>query len=166
MKVVVNASPLITLSIIDRLDLFRSLFEETIVPEQVYNEVVVQGSGQPGAAALARAKWIQVLSLDIKPTVEPMLLGLDEGELAVLLLAQQIDPDWVIIDERRARRVAMAMGLPVKGTLGILLTAALADLISKESVLDDIVKLLDAGIRIGPKWQEWLQTELDKDLES
>jgi predicted nucleic acid-binding protein len=29
----------------------------------------------------------------------------------------------VIIDERLARRVAQAMGLPVKGTLGILLAA-------------------------------------------
>lgn len=48
--------------------------------------------------------------------IEPLLLGLDAGELEVLLLARQIEPDWVIIDERLARRVAFAMGLPVKGT--------------------------------------------------
>jgi predicted nucleic acid-binding protein len=52
-----------------------------------------------------------------------MLLGLDSGELSVLLLAQKIQPDWVIIDEQLAQRVAQAMGLPVKGTLGILLAA-------------------------------------------
>jgi len=30
-------------------------------------------------------------------TIEPMLMGLDLGELQVLLLANEIKPDWVII---------------------------------------------------------------------
>lgn len=48
-----------------------------------------------------------------------MLLGLDTGELQVLLLAQEVHADWVIIDERLGRRIARVMNLPVKGTVGI-----------------------------------------------
>jgi predicted nucleic acid-binding protein len=39
-------------------------------------------------------------------TFEPLLLGLDIGEIEVLLLARELAPDWVLIDERLGRRVA------------------------------------------------------------
>ncbi len=125
MNVVVNATPLIALSLVGQLSLLREMFDAVIVPRAVYEEVVTDGYGQPGAAELAQASWIQVVSPASAVTLEPMLLGLDSGELSVLLLAQEIRPDWVIIDERLARRVAQAMGLPVKGTLGILLASGM-----------------------------------------
>lgn len=77
-----------------------------------------------------------------------------------ILLARQIEPDWVSIDERLARRVAFAMGLPVKGTLGILLAAVLAGLLSRQEALDDLPRLLARGIRIAPRWQQWFRAEL------
>ena len=89
-----------------------------------------------------------------------MLLGLDSGELSVLLLAQEIRPDWVIIDERLARRVAQAMGLPVKGTLSILLAAVWAGLLTRHTTLDALEQLLSAGIRISPRWQHWFRSEV------
>jgi predicted nucleic acid-binding protein len=91
-----------------------------------------------------------------------MLLGLDAGEVEVLLLAREHRPDWVLIDERQGRRVARAMGLPVKGTLGILLAAVLAGLLSKSEALDAMQRLLEQGIRISPQWQAWLQEEMEK----
>lgn len=50
MKAIVNATPLIALALINRLDLLRVLFDEVVVPAEVYNEVVVQGAGKPGAS--------------------------------------------------------------------------------------------------------------------
>jgi predicted nucleic acid-binding protein len=78
-----------------------------------------------------------------------------------LLLARETQPDWVVIDERLGRRVAQALELPVKGTLGILLAAALAGLVFGQEVLAAIPKLVDQGIRISPRWQVWLQQELE-----
>ena len=98
-----------------------------------------------------------------EPTIEPMLLGLDAGEMDVLLLAREIAPDWVLIDERQGRRIAQAMNLPVKGTLGILLAAVLAGLMSKEEALNGMQQLVTRGIRISPQWQTWLEKELEKD---
>lgn len=162
MNAIVNATPLIALSLIDRLDLLRTLFDDVIVPAEVYNEVVAQGAGKPGAEALARADWLQVVPSPSVSAIDPMLTGLDAGEMAVLLLARQLHPDWVVIDERQARRVAFALELPVKGTLGILLAAALAGLLTRQEVLQDLQDLLNAGIRIGPRWQSWLRTEVEQ----
>ena len=77
MKVVVNATPLIALSLISRLELLRQLFTEILVPPAVSEEVAIRGAGQPGAAALANANWVQVQSPEASPTLEPLLLGLD-----------------------------------------------------------------------------------------
>jgi len=47
--IVSNASPLIGIARIDKLDLLRQLYGELIIPEAVWHEVVVRGIGQPGA---------------------------------------------------------------------------------------------------------------------
>lgn len=161
MKVVVNATPLISLALLGRLSLLKQMFEEVIVPLAVHEEVVVHGVGRPGSEALAAADWLAVMPIDASVAIEPLLLGLDAGELEVLLLARQITPDWVIVDERLARSVAFALGLPVKGTLGILLAAVLAGLLSKEQALADLNELVERGIRIAPRWRKWFERELE-----
>ncbi len=55
MQVVVNATPLIDLALINRLELLPALFEDVIVPRAVYEEVALHGSGRAGAAALIHA---------------------------------------------------------------------------------------------------------------
>ena len=162
MKAIANATPLIALALLERLDLLRNLFDEVIVPVAVYDEVVTNAYGRPGAALIRQVDWLQLASPGVQLTIEPMLLGLDPGETAVLLLARESDPDWVLVDERQARRVARAMGLPVKGTLGILLSVALSGLLSREEALEDMKRLVDSGIRVSPRWQAWLKQELDK----
>jgi len=160
MKAVVNATPLICLAVLGRLSLLKEMFYEVIVPRAVYKEVVRGDPGKPGADAIVQAKWLKFVSVDVSITIEPLLLGLDAGELEVLLLARQIAPDWVIIDERLARRVAFAMGLPIKGTLGVMLAAVLAGLLSKQEALDDLRELVERGIRIAPRWQNWFEREI------
>lgn len=162
MRAIVNATPLIALALVDQLDLLPQIFSEITVPTTVYDEVVGQGLERPGAQAIAQTQWLQVMAPTAVSTVEPLLLGLDRGELDVLLLAQEQDPDWVIIDERQARRAARAMGLPVKGTVGVLLTIGLSGLRSKEELLNDLEGMIRRGIRVSPQLQSWLKQELEK----
>lgn len=161
MKVVVNATPLIALSLINQLELLNELFDEVLVPPAVYEEVVIQGTGQPGAAELACVTWIQVQAPSTSSTIEPLLLELDIGELQVLLLAQEVQADWVIIDERLGRRTAQAMNFPVKGTVGIMLAACQAGLLSKTVAMDAVVQLSQQGIRISSQVVAWFKAELD-----
>ena len=161
MKVVVNATPLIALSLINQLELLNQLFDEVIIPDAVYQEVVISGASKPGAIELKNASWIQVQSVTPSSTIEPLLLGLDRGELQVILLAISIKPDWVIIDEKLARRVAKVMGLSVKGTVGILLAGFHAGYLSKQETLDSLQQLVNNGIRLSSKIINWVKTELD-----
>ncbi len=161
MKVVVNATPLIALSLINQLELLNQLFDEVIIPDAVYQEVVISGASKPGAIELKNASWIQVQSVTPSSTIEPLLLGLDRGELQVILLAISIKPDWVIIDEKLARRVAKVIGLSVKGTVGILLAGFHAGYLSQEETLDSLQQLVNNGIRLSSQIINWVKTELD-----
>lgn len=161
MKVVVDSTPLIALSLIDQLSLLPQLFDEVLVPPAVYDEVAMQGTNRPGATALASCAWVHVQNPQISPGLEPMLLGLDPGETQTILLAQEVQPDWVLMDERLGRRIAHAMGLPVKGTVGILLAAFHAGLIAKADASNALQQLVQKGIRIAPKVIDWFETELE-----
>jgi predicted nucleic acid-binding protein len=46
--------------------------------------------------------------------------GLGAGELSAVLLARETGADVILLDERKARRYAVAQGLPVFGCIGIL----------------------------------------------
>lgn len=131
-RAVVNAGPLVALSLADRLDLLPALFKEFWIPEAVYREVAVAGLGRPGAAALADAAWIG----RVRPAPEPdplLVAELDPGEAAVISLARASIPCMAIIDERRGRRIAQGVyGLPVKGTAGLLVEAG------RRGLLDDL----------------------------
>lgn len=161
MRVVVNATPLIALSLVDRLDLLHRLFEEVIVPSAVHEEIIAKDTSQPGVLALRSATWIKVVSLKASLTIEPLLLGLDIGELQVLLLAREVDPDWVLIDERLGRRVAKAIGLPVKGTVGILLAAFHGGFLTRAEALEAVHQLVAGGIRISARVIDWFVGELN-----
>jgi len=161
MKIVVNSTPLIALSLINQLELLNQLFDEVIIPAAVYQEVAISGTSKPGAIELNNASWIQVQSVTPVSNIEPLLLGLDRGELEVILLAISIKPNWVIIDEKLARRVAKVMGLSVKGTVGILLAGFHAGYMSKQETLDSLQQLIEHGIRLNSQIISWVKSELD-----
>jgi len=41
------------------------------------------------------------------------------------------------------------------------LSAVIVGLLSKEQALSDLLRLLDQGIRISPRWQAWFRSEID-----
>lgn len=157
---VVNSTPLIALSLVGHLELLHALFDELLVPVSVYEEIVLQGRGRPGAREIAQADWLIVRNPETVSPLPAELLGLDQGELDVILLAQELQADWVLIDEKLARRIARAMGLQVKGTLGLLLLGHRMGLISKEEGLDAVRALAQSSIRLSPKLVHWFETQV------
>jgi len=142
-RAVVNAGPLVALSLLDRLDLLPALFAECWVPQTVFNEVAVAGVGKPGAKSLQAADWLA--RVRVSPIPDPLLvMELDAGEAEVISLARQLSPCVAILDERRGRRIAQHVyGLPVKGTAGILVEAHRRGLIS--GVRPPLLELRTAG---------------------
>lgn len=120
--VISNTTPIIALAVIDRLELLRELYTEVLIPPAVYAEVIAGGASRAGAAELLRAHWIRTVPLT-DPRRAALLVDLDQGEAEAIALAQELNADLLIVDERLARRHAQRLGLTITGTLGILLKA-------------------------------------------
>ena len=134
--VLCDASPLMTLGKLNRLDLFSSLFGEVQIPRAVYDEVVTQGLGRGAADAFTvrlfwqRQAWpiIDVPDSLLSAYTPSVVLG--PGETETLALAQTLTDPLVLLDDEAARAEARCLGLRVRGTLGTLVLAYRRDLLS------------------------------------
>jgi predicted nucleic acid-binding protein len=160
MKAVVNSTPLIALALTGHIDLLNVLFDEVLIPASVYEEVVVKGENRPGVSEIRDTNWLIVKIPQQKPTLPAELLGLDPGERDVILLGQEVAADWLLIDEKLARRVADVMGFQVKGTLGVFLIAYRTGLLSKSEVLKAVRILAQSSVHLSQRLLEWFEAQL------
>ena len=120
MIVVSNTTPLIGLASIGRFDLLQRLFGEIIIPEAVYDESVTAGRDIGGAKReVSGAKWIKIIKIRDRIAVEVLLDEIDIGESEVIVLARELDADWVLMDEKKGRRKLNQLGIQKIGTVGI-----------------------------------------------
>ena len=145
--VVCNAGPLIGLARIHLEGLPFQLFPEVIVPEEVRQELLIKDSPdhEPLEIVLGQAT---IHPRQLQP--DRMLLAeLDVGETAVIMAALQIGISSVLLDEKKARRIAARVyGLQVKGTAGLLLEAKNRGMI--EAVRPGLEAMIQGGYFLGP----------------
>ena len=131
MIVVSNTTPLIGLAAIQRFDLLRQLFGELYIAQAVYDEAVVAGRELGGAKReVSTVTWIKTVRVKERLAVEALLGELDRGEAETIVLARELEADWVLMDEKKGRRKLTELGLQKIGTAGILLKAKQAGLLS------------------------------------
>lgn len=105
MIVVSNTTPLIGLAIIQRFDLLQQLFAKVHIAEGVYHESVVAGRDLGGAKReVSQAEWIKIIQVKDRLAVDVLLDELDLGEAETIVLARELNADWVLMDERKGRR--------------------------------------------------------------
>lgn len=126
--VILNNTPLVALWSLNLLTLLRDLYGEVLIPQAVYEEFFAT-ERSARQTALDEAPWIKITALT-NPRQALVYVGLDQGEAEVLALATEWSARLVIIDEHKGRRYAKRLGLPLTGTVGILLTAKRNGLIS------------------------------------
>ncbi len=156
-QTVADASPLIYLAALGRFDLLKICFSKVYVPQAVYEEVVVAGAGQPGAAEVRAASdngWLQVVSVRNRISVDALLDQLDIGEAEAIVLARELDISRILLDDRMARAKAGLMGLTVTGTIGVLMLAKEAGLVP--DLKTDLDALVALGFRISPELYKML----------
>ncbi len=120
--IVSNTTPIITLVGVGKFELLQQLYGEVIVPESVYQEIEA-GKYKSFYADLKQFSWIDIRPVDNQEALEALCDILDKGEAAAIVLAQELQADLVLLDERMARRYAKEQGLPHTGSFGILLKA-------------------------------------------
>jgi predicted nucleic acid-binding protein len=89
------------------------------------------------------------------------VIGLDQGEIDVILLAGELEADWVLIDEKLARQIGKAMGLRVRGRLGVLLAAYRDGILSREESLEAVDRLAHSSVRLSDKLVRWFERQLE-----
>jgi predicted nucleic acid-binding protein len=123
MTVVSNSTPLIYLAAIGKFDYLRTLYGRVNIPVAVFEEVVIQGTGRWGAAETAAASWIDRHTVADSAKVTSLQPQLHGGECEVVVLAEEIHADLVIMDESAGRRELAVRGIAFIGTVGILMEA-------------------------------------------
>ena len=117
-EVVCNTSPLQYLHQIGQLSILPALAGSTIVPPAVLVELdagVALGLDLPQPENL---KWVKIQA-PISAIAVSLITDLGPGESQVLMLALEMPGSVALLDDALARRVAMAKGIPIKGTPGI-----------------------------------------------
>jgi len=96
--VVCDASTLIALARIGQLEILERTGAQVVIPRAVYEEVVVQGEGKPGATEVSEAAWVETREVTDHSIVARFRMVLDAGESEAIALAQEVDADLLSDD--------------------------------------------------------------------
>lgn len=139
--VICNTSVLQYLHQIDRLDLLSALFGQVQIPRAVAAELDEGKRRNVSLPTLVDLSWVTVRPVRDR-TLLPLVTSLGDGEKEVLALGLEETDALLVLDDRNARRYAIAAGLEVTGTLGILVLAKECGLIdSIRPALDRLQEL-------------------------
>ena len=146
-RIICNASPLIFLSKIGRLNLLNNFFSEVLIPDGAWNEA----TRKPDAVTESLKKLkssgkFTVFSVQNKTAVSAMIGRLHNGEVEVIVGAGELGIPNVILDDGYARNKAKQLGLSVTGTLGILIAGRQCGVVT--DLRSDIYRLRKIGFRI------------------
>jgi predicted nucleic acid-binding protein len=144
MIVVCDCSPVIALGICNRLDLLERLFETVLIPKRVFMELTVPG--KPVAGKIVAWAQAKVVEAKAEHLIQAYNRTLDAGEAEALSLYWEKEADFLLIDEKKGRKVAIANGVKVIGTLGILLLSKQQGFLNAIKPMMDLLQ--QSGIRI------------------
>jgi predicted nucleic acid-binding protein len=109
---VTDSTCLIALERIERLDLLRDSFPTVLASPEVIDEF--------GAVP----SWLTVRAVADRALVDALCLQVDNGEAATIALGRELGGSGAaVLDDRKARRVAKRLGIPIIGTVGLIVRA-------------------------------------------
>jgi predicted nucleic acid-binding protein len=149
--------PIITLAKAGYLSLFDELPSTFLIPGAVAREILSGPASDPARKAV-ESGWGRSAS---PSNVPPLILewGLGAGETEVLALALEVPSCSVVLDDRAARKCALALEISLLGTVGVVLRAKRKGLIPLAAPV--LKALLDAGLRID---EETLRLSLERSV--
>src|SRR5438128_3375019 len=146
-----DSGPFIHLAILHKTDLCPRYFHPLLTLRQVYDEVVTQGNGRPGARELATAcqsdavRLVDISDPQLIEHVRPVPADMpyvSDVDISVVALAME-QHAILLTDDLAVRLLALAHTVPVIGTIGILIRARL------DGVIPAIKPMLDQLVEAG-----------------
>lgn len=154
MIIVADTTPISELAKVNYLNLLPKLFGRVIIPQGVYDELT---TGQHPAAELVQELfWLDMVAVNNRLVVKELqqVGNLDLGESEAIALAEEMNADQLLIDEKAARRVAMTRNLPLIGTMGVLLLA------KRQGEIENVKNILDQMQQQGTRISDRLYTQV------
>jgi predicted nucleic acid-binding protein len=164
---VFDATPLIYLAKVDRLDLVQQLGGQCVIPSLVYEEVVETGleQGYPDARRIERCVEDGVFNVvDVEET--PLWSRLAENSNlsaadGAVLACAQVNDGVAVMDEAYGRDVASTEGVTTRGTAYLVLYCVSEGVISSEEARSVIDAMVEAGWYCAPPVYAKLLQKLD-----
>ena len=146
--IVADAAPLIHLSKIGRLDLLRQVYGNILIPRGVYDEVVVQAEGRPGASEVEtgiRKKWIKTTRATVPRVLEDEGASGADGEVIALAENKQTS---LLTNDRVVATIARSHGIRVIWLTQAIVEASRKGLVTNEEAMAILRELVRAGLRV------------------
>lgn len=114
-----DSSPIFSLAIADKLELLEALFDVVRIPKAVWNEITKDATPTFYQKILLffKDRTIKISGLN------ELSFIMDPGESESIILYKEINADFLLIDDRKARDIAESMGIKCIGTIGLLAIA-------------------------------------------
>jgi predicted nucleic acid-binding protein len=149
--VVIDTSSLIFLSRLNRLALLDA-FGSVSVADWVWTEYLAgEDKDPPSALVVHRAVSEGYLNLVDSHPPQSYLPGLGAGERAALFLASRGIATVLIIDDRKARLAAQALGIRTMSVPALLLSGAKRGRLTADELESDLYRLVDLGYHLAPR---------------
>ncbi len=126
MILVADSSALIALSIIDKLEILDTLYGQVIIPKSVYQEITRDNKLESQKLSLYCHNKVVKISTETNFNIS---LGLGESEAIVLY--KEKNANYLLCDDKKAKKFAQNFNINVIGSLGVLLKAKEKSLIPK-----------------------------------
>jgi predicted nucleic acid-binding protein len=120
--VVSDTSPLRALQAIEHINLLEWMYPRVLVPPAVLDELRIDVPGLGPFPVGAHPFMVCQAPRDIS-RVNGIEARLNRGEAEALVLALEVNAQYVLIDESLGRRVAASLGLRTVGVLALLVQA-------------------------------------------
>ena len=155
-RVIANTTPLISLADIGCFDILQKIYGEIVIPHAVLEEI----KSEPAKTLVRNSNFIHVMRISDYRTKRIFSSRLHNGEVEVLLLAEEQDADLLLMDDNAAKKTAKFMGFKVTGTLGVLLKGKQEGYIRGIKPLLD--KLIATGFYVKPEIMQYVLEEANE----
>lgn len=123
---IADSGPIFSLALIDKLEILNILFDEVRIHNAVWEEITLNKT----------TKFYKKIFDFFEPKVtkisniNDLTFLMDYGESESLILYKELNADFLLIDDKKARNIAENLGICCIGTLGLLSTAKTKGLIN------------------------------------
>ena len=116
---ILDSGPIFSLAAINQLHLLNHFFDEIKIPKAVWEEVILNNQ----ASDLEKIKVFFAIKVHQIEKPNRLLLTMDYGESEAVTLYQEMKANYLLIDDKKARKRAEGFGVNCIGTLGLLISA-------------------------------------------